>query len=718
MLRRTPFRCTPSSFLARHTLRWFATVAITVPTAADAQQPNLDGITQMLARLEQGNEAVRGRLETEARGLMRYLVSRTPKLDELRVAARVGLALGAPFAAPGAEMSDRERTWRPGVVRSLREILSRDSGDVAAASALERLAPYPQLWLPPEQQRTQLRALAARHDTLPVELALTLAALELECGDADAADAALSRLVGRHDAGPQVWHLGARISRVRGGINVESRYLAGAQQIAHASEFRSYRRDLEWLADSATLAGWDRVVGTGDAAADWLRRFWTALDIEDGRLPGTRLGEQFDRWQLALASYRWDPLARAVEGQSPGSRVVSQGDLHFPFPSMMTKDHPGYANRYSPISHVLDDRGVLVMRHGAPVEVQRFPGVLGDAQEMLVWVTASGRLLVSFSRPAGELREQLHFGMLARNFPVGDLVVGCQIEPRLCTLAAIVTQPPGATDGQVTANLVRDQFVAAREVAETTQGNPERMAHEMGAAARVYGLSGSQVVVAWQRPAPCAEAVQCSGSLMVRSVLGDRVKGVVAGVLDALVHGGGATGSSAPTSGLHLVSAQVGRWDAVTTILDSTASAGSGVRQASVHVPDAVSGRLDATDLMLGRAENGLALEYRGQRIMLNPAATWRAGEDASLWMEVFGLTPGERYRVEIILRDRDRDDTRSLLTLAEGLQASAGTLTLDQSISFRKIAPGEYRLEVTITSPSGEVVRREHPVVIGADAK
>jgi hypothetical protein len=687
---------------------------VVLPAILHAQQPNLDGITQLVTKFEQGNDATRGRLETEARGLMRHLVSSTPTLEELRVAARAGLALGAPFAAPGEAMSGRERAWRPGVVRSLRAILARDSGDVAAASALERLARYPQLWLPPEQQRAQLRALAARHDTLPVELVLTLAALELECDDVEAAHVLFLDLV-RRTAAPAMWHLAARIDRVRGGSNIESRYYTGAAQFAGATDFVSYRRDLEWLADSATLAEWDRVAGTGTAASEWLQRFWASLDIADGRLPGTRLREQIDRWQLALASYRWDPLARVVEGQSPGTRVVSQGDLHFPFPSMMTKDHPGYANRYSPISHVLDDRGVLVMRHGAPVDVQRFPGVLGEAQEMLVWATASGRLLVSFSRPMGELREQLHFGMLARNFPVGDLVVGCQIEPRLCTLAAIVTQPAGGTEGQVAANLVRDRFVAAREVAETTQGNPERVARELGAAARVYGLSGNQVVVAWQRPTPCAEAVQCSGSLTVRSVLGDRGQGVVAGVLDAGVRGGGATGSGAPASGLHFLSARFGTWEAVTTLVDSTADAGSAVRQALVHVPSTALGTLDATDLVLGRAESGLALEYRGQRIMLNPAATWRAGEDASLWLEVFGLTPGQRYRVEIILCERDRDDTRSLLTLAEVVQASAGTLTLDRRISFPEIAPGQYRLEVTIASQSGEVVRREHPVVIVA---
>src|SRR5690606_31761249 len=206
-----------------------------------------------------------------------------------------------------------------------------------------------------------------------------------------------------------------------------------------------------------------------------------------------------------------------------------------------------------------------------------------------------GRLLVSFSRPMGELREQLHFGMLARNFPVGDLVVGCQIEPRLCTLAAIVTQPAGGTDGQVAANLVRDRFVAAREIAETTQGNLERVARELGAVARVYGLSGNQVVVAWQRPSPCADEQQCSGPLTVRSVLGDRSQGVIAGVLDTRVRGhSGNTSAGARASGLHVLSASVGTWQAVTTILDSTGEAGSAVRQALVHVPDTASGTLDA----------------------------------------------------------------------------------------------------------------------------
>lgn len=683
---------------------------------AVAQAPNLQAISDHLVRFEQGEVGVRGRLETETRGLFRYLASRTPQLEQLRIAARAGLALSAPLSAPGTPLSGRERAWRPGVVRSLRAILARDSGDVAAASTLERLAPYPHLWLPPEEQRDHLRALAARHDILPVELTLTWAALELECGDPPAAHAVLARLVGRTTS-PALYHLAARVDRALGGTGTESRYYLGAEQPAEPADFSAYRRDLEWIADEGLLAEWDRVAGSGAPAGEWLRRFWTGLDLEDGRLPGTRLGEQLDRWHLALRDYRWDPLARAAEGQLPGTRVVSAGDLLFPFPGRMTKDHPGYANRYAPLSTILDDRGVLVMRHGAPVAVQRFDGVLGESQEMLAWATATGRLVVSFSRPAGELREQLHFGMLARNFPVGDLMVGCRLEPRLCALAAIVTQPPNATERQVAANLVRDQFVAAREIAESTHGNPERVARELGAAARAYGLSGNQVVVAWQRPTVCTEGTTCGGPLTVRAVLGDRVQGVVAGVLDTRVRGHDADPpADVQGSGVHVVGARVGSWQAVTTLLDSTADAGSAVRQPVVHVPDTASGRLDATDLLLGRAEGGVALRYRGQPIWLNPAASWRTGEEGHLWMEVFGLQPAAPYRVEIMLGDGRAEEGGALLTLAEVVRPVDRTLTLERRISFNEIKPGRYQLRVTITAPTGEAVSRSHPVEILRD--
>lgn len=683
---------------------------------AAAQTPDLQSIAGLLARFEQGEAGVRGRLETETRGLFRYLASRTPQREQLHIAARAGLALSAPLSAPGTPLTDRERAWRPGVVRSLRQILARDSGDVAAASTLERLAPYPHLWLPPEEQRAHLRALAARQEILPVELALTWAALELECGDPPAAQAVLASLVGR-TASPALYHLASRVDRALGGTSVESAYYLGAEQHADPADLGAYRRDLAWIADEALLAEWDRVAGSGAPAGEWLLRFWTGLDLEDGRLPGTRLGEQLDRWQLALRDYRWDPLARAVEGQSPGTRVVSTGDLQFPFPGRMTKDHPGYANRYTPLSTILDDRGVLVMRHGAPAEVQRFDGILGESQEMLAWATTSGRLVVSFSRPAGELREQLHFGMLARNFPVGDLVVGCRIEPRLCVLAAIVTQPPNAAERQVAANLVRDQFAAARELAEATHGNPERVARDLGAAVRVYGLSGDQVVVAWQRPTACTGNGPCSGPLTVRSVLGDRTQGVVAGVLDTRVRGhaadppGGVQGS-----GVHFVATRVGTWQAVTTLLDSTADAGSAVRQPVVHVPDTASGRLDATDLVLGRAEGGVAVRYRGQPIWLNPAGTWRTGEEGHLWLEVFGLQPAAPYRIEITLGDGRAEEGGALLTLAEVVRPADRTLTLERRISFREINPGRCQLRVTITAPAGDTVSRSHPVEIVRD--
>src|SRR5262249_32723687 len=82
-------------------------------------------------------------------------------------------------------------------------------------------------------------------------------------------------------------------------------YYEGAAAIRDSTDAAWYSQDLLWIAKTPELKEWYALPYGSTSRADWLRRFWTGRDLQDARLPGTRLPEQFRRWRFALENYRW-----------------------------------------------------------------------------------------------------------------------------------------------------------------------------------------------------------------------------------------------------------------------------------------------------------------------------------------------------------------------------------------------------------------------------
>ena len=506
-------------------MRWAALTSFLLAHAgvcASAQSagPATDAL---LSRAERGDPAAGHQVEALGWRFIKQ-VADNGRLDAVtaRAMARTALFLEGPLPATDAAPTAKERVWRSAAVNALEMALAQDSGDVWSASQLERIAPYPFIWMGPDKELVALRALLARHADLPSPLRLTRVRLELERGSADSAAEWLATLPAGAVSPAARGHLAAEVAFAQRHDSVGAvAYYTGAAAIHDSADAAWYARDLAWIAQPDELTEWTALAPAVREA--WLEKFWNRRDIDDGQLPGTRLPEQFRRWRLALRSYRWEydgstargmiiPLNDGVEYRPGAPADPASGDVNFPRDPNVSE--LAYLNRMRPLTKVLDDRGGLILRHGDPAQRVHMPGVTALQEETLMWRTTSGPLVVSFSRmaerippPLGTLVPSQRYGMVARNYPAGDLTANCEVYPQLCGIAAKIVidmehKPPVLSTGTLADGaLVFHDFTRMRTEAEHTDGNPETFTNDLHAIVQAYGIPDIGLLVVFAVPA-------------------------------------------------------------------------------------------------------------------------------------------------------------------------------------------------------------------------
>jgi hypothetical protein len=712
---RTLYPASPTHSHSGHTmaLRLSLTFLLaSAPLAAQDYSPDFARIAALVSQVESGDSAAKPELERTGRGLFTWAAQRRVTGTTAHLVARVGLVVGAPFAHPDSAVTQREVFWRSDLVRALHAALATDSGDMVAAELLERLEPYPHIWMEPERELAHLRALAARHTELPTALGLAYVGLELERGDPERAWVMLLML-DREAVGLVRWHhLDAQAHFARGQPYSASRYFEGAHRIRATAEAQVYRDDLEWIAEPEELAAFDALVPGDSTHAVWLRKFWTRRDLEDARMPGTRLREHFARWRSALKEYRWDRMASHAAGIGSTPRMANigfRGDILFPPPRVLEQAEAVYHNRLVSKSRVLDDRGALVMRHGAPFREVNMPGRAALAQAVLRWETDSGALVVSFSAPGG-IGSEDRFGMVARNIPVGDLLTTCQLDSELCALAGLI-EASGVESAKLQAERTRNRYQAMRDTAESSDANPERFSKPLEAYVQSYGIAGGGVLVSYAIRARDLE----SGVARLRIVAGSLADGEIIATTDTTRRWPPTDNPQAFVSGWTVVDAPPGTWRVGVVVSDSARQRGNGAAFDAVPaIAGATCTSLCLSDPILGRESSGLRWNRLGRSIPLNPTGAWLQSEEGVLSAEVYGLVPGRNYRLSIELREGRDANARSRLVITETLGADAPMMFLQRNLSFANLGAGVYRLVMRITdAESGESVERERMVPV-----
>ncbi len=678
-------------------------------------------LDSLLPRVSGGDAAARGRAE----GLLRPLLH-APDQGAYHgpLAYRIAdaaLIVAAPITPPSGMPTTREMQWRRPAVRILLRALAEDSTDAEAAAKLEALTPYPFVWLSPAQELRQLRALGAAGGDMHGSLLKARIGLELEIGSADSAGTLLESPGATVLPRAAWYHLQAEAALLRGdSLAVDSNYYLGARAISTPEEMALYRRDIAWITTADEMAALGLDLGRPVPSDSLFRTFWAKKDLQDGRPSGSRVREQLLRWHEALRQYRWDLEGSAALAMTTGDVAGSdynEKDETFPLDEAVAEI--AYGNRLNPISRVLDDRGRLVMRLGLPLKQAASAGVPGTVGENLAWITPDGPTIVGFSRPAIKLKtnEQIvlmKYGMLARNYPLGDLMSVCNLDARLCALAGLKQNDrdlrtgghlPTSQGVLAASNSIRVDYTRMREVAEHAEGYRESFPTGLNAVVEAYGIPKIGVLVVVAVPVrdlvPDEKELAASRGFAtrVRVVVGDTARGEVLATLDTVRRwrSTAPVGKEAYLSAYLVVPARAGELSVSVVVGDTLHHAGTGQRFSAVPVARFDGKVLELSDPILGREGAGLVWHHDGETIPLNPTNAWRSTEPVTLWYQVDGMVPGHSYQTRYELWNSDGRPKSPKLVITATATTTSSQSNVRRELSVKEVGAGVYRLVIRV---------------------
>ena len=714
----------------RLTWAWIAVLALAAAIPAEAQGPaGVSALEQFRDSLNAAfdTSAIRREVraldrghDTDPTALLRraLLVLRLGSLQDIERADRLcaaaarqapawpyppfcrGLAREAYGAATAANRLNLGLTPGQGDLRrAADQYLAAIRRDPAFTPAIYSLGQLVLRWRGVERQAEALHAL---RDAVPLgagtaaRLLVIRARLERLAGMYDSALAAFRA----YDAAGGDHALAlleeARTLLGRGDSTGDSLYYAGAL-LPDSEASATYRDDLLLLVPPAGLRGFDSTAG--EARAAWLRRFWEARDLADLQPAGTRLREHYRRWLYAIRHF------------------ARLGDRR-PVPFWCYADQDYDSHRKD-----LDDRGVIWVRHGPPemrvttpvhfdypAESWRylFPGP--DTLVLHFYdmhVTGDYRLVPSLFQletPPGCIPEYHDTAAMVRSrasmLPAYDMYLAAS--PALA--ARIIAQ-----------DLARG--AAAIPSATSTDEDPVRFAEPLTVIARasVYGKVGDDgamhLVLAARLPDADTSAI---GTPQVR--------------IGGYVAGRGAIGWAGPAASSRTATVDGTRWwIGLVTLplfpdsagLHAAVDLGRGVGGVSgwmeVDPPHPAAGlTLDGPVL----APTGSAVAWvtpAGDSAFFSPWPDPRPDETVELTAAVLGAGPGDTLALTLSVQPRGRSLVSRLfgrrpvgIEIGWSELAQATRIETHRTLDLGALAPGRYRVRLTVRTKRGRTVERE----------
>jgi hypothetical protein len=96
--------------------------------------------------------------------------------------------------------------------------------------------------------------------------------------------------------------------------------------------------------------------------------------------------------------------------------------------------------------------------------------------------------------------------------------------------------------------------------------------------------------------------------------------------------------------------------------------------------------------------------------VLLTPFKLFLEASEVELYYEASGASPGTPYRHRIAvyrMKSEGRLEPRPVVTLGFEERADAALLRSHRTLQLGRLKPGPYVVEVEITGPTGEPVRR-----------
>lgn len=626
------------------------------------------------------------------------------------------------------------------------------------------------------ERRDALRGLRHRLPLSPAAR-LSTAIVERESGSLDTAIVMYREaLAAGADSG--IAHL--ELARVlhKAGRPVEGRaaLIAGAALSTTEAARQRYREELSWIASPAEMAAWDSL--PDGERSRWLEAFWVGREVREGRGPGERMIEHYRRYEtamheflirvpqkgrqrvrsVALAVDLLDPGASDVTGRggastrqgwNPGteagaSQEAAERSRQFASGYESTAGHAAPFRVAGITQDVLDDRGVIWIRHGAPDERTHTSG--GTVMEAWRYDRAPEDDLILFFAEAdfdGQsgatvlIPNPASAGGLAINQLCGNARGMCDDLLRFSQPEGVVNRgflvrrgslgPPAPLESQPlqTQTLASTREDGIRQITRgvTSDDHRRTFATMLRPSVQIYGLDRAgggapRVLASFAIPGERLVGTQPpeAGGRTVYSV---RIQVMTTQPstgrrfdLDTLRH----FATPAPLAAGQFLTATVelpipeGDHD-VTVVITQADDRGALSHLAAVSAPRS-DGALSLSSLVLGREGSGTSWSSGSRMVALHPLNAFTRQQEVALYYQLNGLRPGTTYRTTVELFPAGDDDAPAALSIGFSEEAESRFAEVQRTIGLRNLKPGSYRLRLTVVG-GGATVREAGQLVV-----
>ncbi|HPF62004.1 MAG: GWxTD domain-containing protein [Gemmatimonadetes bacterium] len=539
---------------------------------------------------------------------------------------------------------------------------------------------------------------------------LARARIERRVGSLDSSRAALQRILAR-DSTDAVARFELARTLLLTGDSTAAPLWYDAIATGDSTVTALARTDLDLVLPDSTAAAFD--AATPDARVALLRAFWQARDDDALHRRGERLAEHYRRLDYARRAYR----------------LVSENRQF------------DIAERYRSGQTEYDDRGVAYIRHGEPDERAQYsaPGI--EPNESWLYRRDDGDLLLHFVarqdvqdfrlveslldvlgfatalslRDSVSLSEDAYGGLL-RQRTEGLLRSRQDLDP-------VYSRMLGAGRGGNAQLMTEERTLGRRSIARAMSTDswpldpgPELDAsvvllavgsdHRGAAVQLAYAIPGEELTPresegTFAYPVRTRIAIQAlDGTTVLRA---DSTRGFV--LPRPLAAGELLLGHQAVEvpPGIFTVRMSV-----------ETDDGGMVSTRDTLRVPSPLGPDLGLSDIAMGVRSVPLPwVTATGDTAWINPLSRYRRAEPLHLYFEVTGLPPGAPYRTRLTVRKPGGGIFRKLFGGGKALELTfeqvhpGGVDRILREVSLERVSPGEYRLEVTVSTEDGREASR-----------
>ncbi len=523
-------------------------------------------------------------------------------------------------------------------------------------------------------------------------------------------------IVGLEGGGDSTWqllHLARLASRSADTATVAS-LLDAAMAAAHQpSDWAEVGWQLRWFLEPGEWEAWQEIPDS--ARGPFVRDELARRDIRDGRRPGSRLVEHFNRLDYAEEHFLRD-MPRKMRGRMAIASTPEDGKAVEPDALRFTNLPETVAAQpfrfYRPWNPALDDRGSVWLRLGKPDKMVFWKDVVGyNTREAWLYEYGDRRLILNFE---GELFDRSQEPTRLVAGVLGHYLCGidnsrCQLTMRLsCWEKPFTCDPAGTGYSPISPErleALRTEDKADIAIATTTDDNAVRVSHPIETEAHLsrvwdpatgaplavipYAFRAGDLVLT-----PDSTGVSAEFELTLRQWSRATETWLATSIIRRLHYRGTPDDQSWLTSFVVIPSApDVSAWSLVAQ--QDTAHRGRAWVDSLGAIGD---GALRLSDLVLGADIQGQRwITTTGNMVPLGSLGAFDRGEPVSVYWQVRSTVPRDSVRTTMALYRVGARREEPAFRVAFGGRLGAGLSEVRRDLGVDRLDGGEYRLELVV---------------------